>query len=351
MKGEREYLRSIVASREEDHEGATIELAALKSQHRRALTDLAAVKDQELRSIKTDYQHALVELAATRDQHQQTLDDLAVTKSQHEHTLSELSVTKNEELVKLEKHHQRVLRDLTVNKDKEWEKIEQDHQHALSNLASSKDNELKEAEETIRKLRLTINELTREKLEISHAQVHAREQVELLTKREKIIKDLRRQLMDANLKVINLEDENEIIKENNKQSDIDDLRAKLREKTSECDRQRSQAKLAEARSKQSQERLLHYTKNGASLQGAVHLVKPQADSKLPKTVHSCTRCYANNLDCDSDTICRSCTESNVPCLRWRCSLKHKLGECPLVPCKFPHDSQGWLMLPRERPQW
>ena len=236
--------------------------------------------------------------------------------------------------------------------------LKNQHQHALSELAASKDCELKDAKENIRKLRTTVNETNSQKLELTQTQVNsedvrvrAREHADVLARREKIITDLRHRLMDANLKVVSLEDENEALKEKSKQTDIEALRIMLREKTSECDRQRNHARLAEAQFKQSQERLLHFTKNGASLQGAVHLVKPQAESKLPRTVHSCTECYANNLVCDNKTICRSCVEGNTPCLRWRCSLKHKLGECPLTPCKFPHDSQGWLMLPKDRPQW
>ena len=236
--------------------------------------------------------------------------------------------------------------------------LKDQHRHALSELAASKDCELKDAKEIIQKLRTTVNETNSQKLEVSKSQVNseygrirAREHAEVLAKREKIITDLRHRLMEADLKVVDLEDENEALKEKSKQIDIDALRDMLREKTSECDRLRNHARLVETRSKQCQERLLHITKNGASLQGAVFLVKPQAESKLPRTVHICTECYAKNLECDNKTICRSCTEGSTPCLRWRCALKHKLGECPLTPCKFPHDSQGWLMLPRDRPQW
>ena len=112
------------------------------------------------------------------------------------------------------------------------------------------------------------------------------------------------------------------------ESENEELKIKLRE-------QRVQLKTAEAQLKHCENRLLEITKNGMSLQGAAHLVKPNANTQLPKTVFACSECYANG----------------ETCARWRCSLKHRLGNCPLTPCKLAHDEQGWLMLRTERPQW
>jgi hypothetical protein len=163
--------------------------------------------------------------------------------------------------------------------------------------------------------------------------------------------EIRLQLVTEQLRVGDLELEVENLKETNRKQDIDDLKAKLREKTSLCDSTRHQLKLAEAHLKLSQDRVMKVANNGESLQGAAHLVKPNGKTRLPKTVYSCSECYANNLECDSNAVCRSCSQRNTPCSRWRCSLKHKLGECTLAPCKFQHDSQGWLVLQSERPQW
>ena len=128
--------------------------------------------------------------------------------------------------------------------------------------------------------------------------------------------ELRRKLVEERLNKTDLEDDNE------------DLKAKLREKTSLCDRQRDQLKTVERELRISEERL-NNTKNGQLLQGAAHLVKPNMHAELPKTVVACSECYANNLECDSEARCRSCTERGVSCGRWRCSMKHKLGDCPL----------------------
>ncbi|KAI0574360.1 CCDC158 domain-containing protein [Pyrenophora tritici-repentis] len=354
---ERNYLRSVIESYEVKHKDATINISSLKSQHRHDSSKLAAIKDQELSSVETAYQNALVELDAIKNQHEHTLDNLFAMKQEFERALNKLAA-KDQELGSFKEEHERALEHASAAKDRDWQKFEQGRQRELSNLAASKDRELEEAEETVRKLRITNSELSQKILEVSHAQVitedqmaRAHKQAGSEVKQEKVIRDLRHELMETNLKVVKLEDQNEVLREKTKQTDINGLQAKLREKTSECDRHRNLAKIAEARFKQSQERLLHITSNGLSLQGAVHLVKPRADSKLPRTVHSCTECYGKNLECDENTTCHNCADSNSPCLRWRCSLKHKLGDCPLTPCKLPHDSQGWLMLPKDRPQW
>jgi hypothetical protein len=232
------------------------------------------------------------------------------------------------------------------------------HERALQDLAAAKDRELQATKTTIERLERTIEQLTRERDAASRAQVNAGDHqsraqnlIDTLTSREKIITGLRLELVGQQLRVTHLEDEVEILKESNRKEDIDDLKAKLREKTSTCDKYRAQAKVLELHLKASQERVMKVANHGEYLQGAAHLVRPDKKSRLPKTVYSCSECYANNLECDSNTVCRSCTERNTPCARWRCSLKQKLGECNNAPCRFPHDSQGWLVLQAERPQW
>jgi hypothetical protein len=157
--------------------------------------------------------------------------------------------------------------------------------------------------------------------------------------------------MTERLKITDLEDENEDLKRHSNETELEEVRSKLREKTGLCDRQRNQLKFAETQLQHCQHRLLDVTKNGLLLQGAAHIVKPNIHAQLPKTVVGCSECYAKNLQCDNNARCRSCTERDALCARWRCSLMHKLGDCPLKPCKLPHDSQGWLVLQTERPEW
>jgi hypothetical protein len=193
------------------------------------------------------------------------------------------------------------------------------------------------------------------KIEHNHAGDHearAQSLAETLTAREKVILDLRQKHMEEKMRVTDLEDKVEGLEEKVRQEDIDASKDKLREKTSACDRFRSQLKGTEQQLKLYQERLMIVTNGGNNLRGAAHLVKPNLSSKLPKNVVSCSECYAKNLTCDSSARCRNCTESNNDkCARWRCSMKHKLGECTSVPCPLPHDSQGWLVLNGPRPEW
>ncbi|EUC45134.1 hypothetical protein COCMIDRAFT_5625 [Bipolaris oryzae ATCC 44560] len=191
----------------------------------------------------------------------------------------------------------------------------------------------------------TVAKLARERDEALQAstsaqdyQAHIQKLTDTLAKFKEVNIELRRKLVQESLSRTTLEDDNE------------DLKAKLHEKTSICNRQRDQLRTTE-RELQISEKRVSDTKNGQLLQGAAHLVKPHMNAELPKTVVACSECYANNLECDSKARCRNCTERGVSCGRWRCSMKHKLGDCPLTPCKLSHDSQGWLILPKERPQW
>ncbi|XP_014557448.1 hypothetical protein COCVIDRAFT_97202 [Bipolaris victoriae FI3] len=208
--------------------------------------------------------------------------------------------------------------------------------------------ELKDLEEAARErdfLRSTVAKLARERDEALQAatcaqdyQTRIQKLTDHLVRFKEANLELRQKLVEEGLNKINLGEDNE------------DLQAKLREKTSLCDRQRDQLKTVERELRISEERL-NNTQSGQLLQGAAHLVRPHMHAELPKRVVACSECYANNLECDSEARCRSCTERDVSCGRWRCSMKHKLGDCPLALCKLSHDSQGWLILPKERPQW
>ncbi|KAH9860913.1 hypothetical protein IAQ61_010649 [Plenodomus lingam] len=237
--------------------------------------------------------------------------------------------------------------------------VHDQHAKALEEVTTCKDQELEQIRNTLREVQATLAQVTSERDAASRARLNtsnqaAREEnlVEKLTKRERINTDLRQKILEEQLRVTQLEDEVEDLRARLCKDKREELEQQLREKTSLCDRQRSQLKMAEQHLKISEARVMRVSNNGDALTGAAHLVVPHANTKLPKNVVSCSECYANNLTCDAHAKCRSCGERDTPCARWRCSLKHKLGTCPLVPCKLPHDAQGWLMLQREaRPQW
>ena len=228
----------------------------------------------------------------------------------------------------------------------------------LAKKLSAADCELKRSRGATKKLEEQIKHVALQRDATLVAQINAGEYVtqaenlaEKLAKRERTVIDLRQRHLEEQLKASDLEDEVEMLKGKINQGDVDDVKEKLREKTIQCDRLRSQLKLTEQHLKVSQERLFRAANDGELLRGAAHLVAPNPNGKLPKNAIACSECYANSLPCDSNVRCRSCTERNAKCARWRCSLKHRLGDCPLVPCKLPHDSQGWLILQDPRPQW
>ncbi|USP76332.1 purine-cytosine permease-like protein [Curvularia clavata] len=217
----------------------------------------------------------------------------------------------------------------------------------LSNVAVERDY----LQQTIEKLTRELDEAVQAKSSAQHHETQSKDLADTTTKQNKVIADLREKLVEAKLKNIELEDDIQDLKRLSNETELTDLNAKLRQKMVECDRQRNQLKTVEAQLQHCQDRLKDITNNGMSLQGAVHLVKPSAQAQLPKGVMSCSECYANNLACDSKATCHNCAEHNKSCARWRCSLKHKLGSCPLAPCKFPHDAQGWLVRYTDRPEW
>ncbi|KAF1916551.1 permease for cytosine/purines, uracil, thiamine, allantoin-domain-containing protein [Ampelomyces quisqualis] len=224
------------------------------------------------------------------------------------------------------------------------------------NVACDRDAEKHAA--AIHMLETTIDRLTIERdaaiSDEKHAGDHAMRAQNLadtLAKREKIITELRQKNLDEQMRVTDLEDEVERLREEVNQESLQDLKEKLREKSAQCDRFRSQVKGTEQQLKVVQSRLMSALKGGEVLRGGAHLVAPNENSRLPRLVMSCSECYASNKPCDNGARCRNCQECNTTCARWRCSMKHKLGECQMIPCSLPHDPQGWLVMSVARPEW
>jgi hypothetical protein len=210
----------------------------------------------------------------------------------------------------------------------------------------------------VNELQKTVQCLTLERDAALRAQVHVGDHVtraqnlaETLSKRERLVTELRQKNLEEQMRVTDLEDEVERLREKVDRESLDDLKEKLREKSSQCDRFRTQLRTMEHQYKISQTRLSAALKGGEYLRGGAHLIAPHPKAKLPRAVMSCSECYANNNTCDSEARCRVCLESDKICSRWRCSVMHKLGECNAAPCKLPHDSQGWLIMKDQRPEW
>ncbi|KAI4673074.1 uncharacterized protein J4E78_001580 [Alternaria triticimaculans] len=164
------------------------------------------------------------------------------------------------------------------------------------------------------------------------------------TAREKTIADLRQELVVRKFELTDAQEQR------GNRGAIEDIKGKLREMTTLSDRQRAQLKDAKDELKFKDARIMDLSNNGERLRGAIHVVPPR-NVKLPETVVACIECYSMDRSCDSGTKCRPCMENNTECLRFMCSLKYKNGNCPLVPCPLTHDGQGFLMLPRPRPEW
>lgn len=224
-------------------------------------------------------------------------------------------------------------------------------------LRSTHSQEVQQSVERIREMEAAMEQLRLERDAAVRASAHAEDHAtraqnlaETLTRREKMVTDLRQNLLEEQLRVTDFEDEVERLQELCNQERLDEVKDKLLEKTKDCDRFRNQLKKAEHHLKLSQSRLMTATNNGALLRGAAHIVAPNESAKLPKKVMSCSECYALNLPCDNGSRCRNCIDNNRKCARWRCSLKHKLGVCERAPCAPPHDPDGWLVV-EPRPEW
>jgi chromosome segregation ATPase len=209
----------------------------------------------------------------------------------------------------------------------------------------------------IHELELTVKRLTVERDVAVRANVHsgdhatrAQDLTEALTKREKMVTDLRQKMLEEQMRVTDLEDEVERLRELVNKENLDDIKEKLRAKSSDCDRFRTELKGTEHQLKLARSRLMTATNNGDLLRGAAHIVAPNEKCRLPKRVMACSGCYANNLPCDNGARCANCTLNNKKCARWRCSLKHKLMVCDRASCAPPHDPEGWLVS-EPRPEW
>ncbi|KAI4704583.1 hypothetical protein J4E81_001652 [Alternaria sp. BMP 2799] len=179
---------------------------------------------------------------------------------------------------------------------------------------------------------------------IDHYLLQNQRLADAATAREQTIADLRQELVVRKFELTDAQEQR------GNRGAIEDIKGKLREMTTLSDRQRAQLKDAKDELKFKDARIMDLSNNGERLRGAIHVVPPR-NVKLPETVVSCTECYAMDRRCDSGTKCRPCMENNTECLRFMCSLKYKNGNCPLVPCPLTHDGQGYLMLPRPRPEW
>ena len=75
-------------------------------------------------------------------------------------------------------------------------------------------------------------------------QIRAQNLADTLAKREKKTAELHEKLIEERLRVTELEDEVEHLKELSNKTELEDVKAKLLEKTSMYDRQRNQLKVA-----------------------------------------------------------------------------------------------------------
>ena len=170
-----------------------------------------------------------------------------------------------------------------------------------------------------------------------------------LTQCEKQLSALKNKYGTEHTKVNDLEDWVEDLR--GKLSQVGDLQGQLNEKSRECERFRTNLRKQEKVVEDYKQRIMRVSHDGKALRGAAHLVVPKADTRFSHLVLGCAECYTKNITCDDKARCRHCTENNEKCARWRCSLKHVLGQCPNVPCSFPHESDGWLLATERRPQW
>lgn len=173
--------------------------------------------------------------------------------------------------------------------------------------------------------------------------------LEALIKCEMQLKTVNAEYIAEHVKVDELEDHIELLQ--GKLGEVGGLQAQLSQKSADCDRWRTKYKNQEKMVDTWKRQLERAADENTCLRGAAHLVKPAASSKLSPIVTSCSECYSKNITCDNKARCRHCTENNVDCARWRCSLRHHLGQCPRVPCTFPHGEDGWLLAPDPRPTW
>lgn len=217
----------------------------------------------------------------------------------------------------------------------------------LSDRTEAKDSKIKALSEQVDSLQKEINQTANAQTDDYKAL--AQNRLDQLTQREKTVKSTKAQYAAEQRKVRKLEEQLEDL--HHKLNRVGDLEIQLDEKTQICDRLRASAKAHEKALQASKQSLDRATDAAKALHGAAHLVKPRPDTKLSTIVLSCAVCYTKNITCDNKSVCRNCSENNEKCVRWRCSLKHILGNCPRVLCTFPHETDGWLLASGPRPEW
>lgn len=217
---------------------------------------------------------------------------------------------------------------------------------------------LEEKDAIVHRLQEEVDQLKRERDAATQANVHAGDHAtraqnlaDTLSSRERLITDLHQKLLEEKMRGTELEEKVDVLQEKADQGNLDNLKEQLREKSSSLDRMRTKLKLAERHLENIQNKLSRVLNGGDALRGGAHPIIPNENSKLPKNVWSCVECFAQNIPCDNGARCRNCFESHTKCARFRCSMKHKLGDCPDSVCQLPHDPNGWLVTMDKRPEW
>ena len=221
-----------------------------------------------------------------------------------------------------------------------------DNSHDLAKT-ESKDVKIQELSEQVDKLQEALHQAANNQTEDYKALAERR--LNQLNEREKLLRSTKEKYATEHTKVCGLEGEVEDLC--HQLSKVSDLQVQLSEKSRTCDQLRTSLKKVEKQVAAYEHALNRATNVSKALQGASHLVKPKEGTKLSTRVMACAECYAKNLTCDDKPMCRNCSESNEACARWRCSLRHVMERCPRVPCTFPHEADGWLLVPEDRPDW
>jgi chromosome segregation ATPase len=227
-----------------------------------------------------------------------------------------------------------------------------DNLRQLADLTNVKNREIATLSNKIEELQEAFSRATAAANAHAHSDEHevlAQNRLNQLNQREKLLNSTKEKYAAEHAKVGELEDCIEDLQR--KLSQVGDLQRQLQEKSRDCDRFRTKLKNQEKIVEDYKQRILRASSDGKALRGAAHLVVPKPDTKFSHLVLGCSECYTKNITCDDKARCRHCTENNEKCARWRCSLKHILGQCPDIPCCYPHESDGWLLATDPRPEW
>ncbi|KAF2013929.1 hypothetical protein BU24DRAFT_452723 [Aaosphaeria arxii CBS 175.79] len=186
--------------------------------------------------------------------------------------------------------------------------------------------------------------------------------LDTLKSREKLYKEMEEKLKDTENKVKEAKTEAGYLKAQLREAQKTDtpsaldkfatFEAQIKQKNSEIGRLREAQRKADKVLQNKQAQIEKTSNELTALRGAAHLVAPSSKKQLPRGVFSCIECFVHNADCDLKAICSNCREEGKKCLRWRCSLVHRFGQCPEGHmCPMKHDPEGWLYAQKDRPQW